>query len=684
MKMRADRPIAQEDEDLLARGPIVTQLATWVRAAPTQEGFVIGLTGRWGSGKTSVLNLLASELEGEATIVRFEPWLFSSADQLVGRFFDEISRQLVSGSLKKVGRRLARYGAAVSPAAQLVVGPAGQLLAAPGRIVDASEPSASTQRRDLRAALLKKQTRIVVMVDDIDRLRPDETMEVLRLVKLVADLPGVVYVLPYDRQRVEAAASSAFSLVATGETTERTSGREYLEKIVQVSLSLPPITADRLALITSQWIREALEGVDVVAWDATTWPAIAAAVNGYIESLRDASRLANVLPASLRLCGTEVASTDVVGLAAIRVFDPDVHDSLATISPILTGDAMRMSDFTLKQEDRDARDQAVIDAVLTGDSKSDATKTVLRALFPAAAHLLGAHRGACPPDAQTRKRVAARPVLDRYVHLALPAHQAPAELVETVLKALTNAGDLQSMLQEVDDAQLPDLLGRLRVRLDETQDIEVVEVSAVLMSQIPRMPKSERDWPNLESRNVLWVVEELVATIAERETRLEAARAIIASAPTLSLVAELITCFKTPEDNPSERPELDLLPAEEVAQLETDLASRAINASDDTWTEEAHPLWLANLVRTTHGQTAAFDLFERPAVLIASLTRVGRRPFRGALLLDLESIVELAGPKVIRLLERLASSEQLPGGLKSDLQAALADRRQGTAAPADP
>jgi predicted KAP-like P-loop ATPase len=254
-----DRPIVANEQDLLGRQQLVARLADWVREAPLEEGFVIGLTGPWGSGKTSVLNLLEESLEPEAIVVWFEPWLFSDADQLVTRFFDELSAQLKGDGAKrlcKLGTRMADYGAALSPAASVVLGPAGQIAGAPKQLASMQAASASAKRREIRAALQKRPQRIVVLIDDLDRLDPHEVGEVLRLVKLVADLPGIVHVLSYDRPRVE----RALELLCIDD------GNAYLQKIVQASMGVPPIPRDQLRTMSMDWLQQALGERDLVAW----------------------------------------------------------------------------------------------------------------------------------------------------------------------------------------------------------------------------------------------------------------------------------------------------------------------------------------------------------------------------------------------------------------------------------
>ena len=194
---------------MLERGALVSQLARWVANAPMDGGFVVGLTGPWGSGKTSVLGLLAEQLDGEdVTVVWFEPWLFSDADQLVTRFFDEVAGQLKGTRIPRLTRiagRMAEYGAALSPGASALLGPAGQLLGLARELKPLLEKSTHQRRLELQRALRAARRRVVVLIDDMDRLDAREVREILRLVKLVADLPGVVHVLSYDRARVEQA-----------------------------------------------------------------------------------------------------------------------------------------------------------------------------------------------------------------------------------------------------------------------------------------------------------------------------------------------------------------------------------------------------------------------------------------------------------------------------------------------
>lgn len=204
--LSSDQPIREPDEDLLGRGPLVEILKDEIRAAPTSDGFVMALTTPWGEGKTSILNLIARGMGDEAVVIRFNPWLFSDTEALVVRFFGELGAQVQKDqSLRRVGKQLLPYGQTVAPLGALLLGPAanaaGQSLAA---LAALGTRSVMDERERLREALvLLRERRLLVLIDDIDRLHQGEILDVLRLVKLVGDLPYVTYLLAFDRPYVE-------------------------------------------------------------------------------------------------------------------------------------------------------------------------------------------------------------------------------------------------------------------------------------------------------------------------------------------------------------------------------------------------------------------------------------------------------------------------------------------------
>ena len=178
---KGDAPITSLAEDRLGRVAFAKALAAEVLVAPVTSGYVMGLTGPWGSGKTSILNMTVDALDGDALVVQFNPWMFSGTEALVSSFFDEIGKQLggADSRLKGLADKLSLYGHLLSPLASFVG--AGNAVSAAADVMQqlASRPSIQQQRAELREQLAKLDRRLVVVVDDVDRLRPEEILDVI-------------------------------------------------------------------------------------------------------------------------------------------------------------------------------------------------------------------------------------------------------------------------------------------------------------------------------------------------------------------------------------------------------------------------------------------------------------------------------------------------------------------------
>ncbi len=225
-QVNPDRPISRPGDDLLDRMPLARALALQAVTQPHNEGFVMGVSGPWGSGKTSVLNLMTNAIEARsaAHVLRFDPWMFSSSEELVMRFLREMAKQMIQEPrLKGVADQIASYAEVLAPLAVLAPGPwLAPVIAASGRARGLwyrrkKTPSALEQRDRVREALLEltsgSLSSSMTSIGYKSRAR-----DVVRLVKLVGDFPNTTYVLAYDQRRIAA---------ALGDTEHE--GNEFLE-----------------------------------------------------------------------------------------------------------------------------------------------------------------------------------------------------------------------------------------------------------------------------------------------------------------------------------------------------------------------------------------------------------------------------------------------------------------------
>jgi predicted KAP-like P-loop ATPase len=211
-----ERPIETEAQDRFGRAAFVRRVATGLigRDGKKARGVVVGVVGAWGSGKSSVLNLLAADLaqrEPKPVLVRFDPWLISGRDDLVLALLAEMHAALAAapGLKEKAGQFLD----AASPYISVLGRLGGAFVPGFSNTVDKGVevirermkgPSGLQELKSAVARTLQDvPVPVVVLIDELDRLRDDEVRTVAQLVRAVADFPHVSYVLAYDQRRVE-------------------------------------------------------------------------------------------------------------------------------------------------------------------------------------------------------------------------------------------------------------------------------------------------------------------------------------------------------------------------------------------------------------------------------------------------------------------------------------------------
>lgn len=496
--LTADAPIDSSAEDELGRHTFAKIVANEIALAPAPRGFVIGITGPWGVGKTSMLHLVENELmDGQQPplIIRFNPWLVSGSEQLLRQFISELSTQVsenprAPSDLKSIGETLLRYGEAIRPLSIVpVVGSWAARMAAAASVLRAARPKSEQReksvlalRKELDSLLSKTKHRLVVMVDDVDRLLPHEIQEVLRTVRTIADFPNTVYVLAYDRRRIEEALE--------GENPEHREdvGRGYLEKIVQISHEVPPPRdADLRRIITSS-LDLALTEVEIRPSDADYWTNVFhTIVQPLIRTIRDAKRYANSVGIAARLLGREVSRVDIMAMEAVRIFLPDVFSLLPAATEALTEPAPPMGHSNSSKEKR--LQQQVEELLAAAGDHRLVMEEVCKRVFPLShRHIGGAQYG---PDFMGRwrkeRRVAVKDVLQLYIEQRLPDDAVETQEIEAVTAMLEDPERLSSLLNGLSKERLVRVLERLE-DYEEDLTTEAVEAALpVLLSFYPQL-----------------------------------------------------------------------------------------------------------------------------------------------------------------------------------------------------
>ena len=534
----ADRPIEVREQDRLGRRSFAEAIARQVRAVPAKHGFTIAVVGEWGSGKTSVLNMVAETLEADvdAAVLRFNPWLFGSANDLVTRFFRELSVQLGQGQserLKNVAKALSSLGQSLVPLSP-VTGTtwAAKLLA---KLTDhwTKPPSLHDKRDSLREALAASDSRVVVLIDDIDRLEASETREIMRLVRLTSDLPSVVFLLAFDRRHV------ARSL---GEN--EIEGRQYLDKIVQVSYDLPNVREAILPGMLLPWLDELIRGRDLAQLDQDVWGRVFYdVIKPLLGNLRDVKRYLYSLPVTLDTIGQEVALADLLGLEALRILRPSGFDELRAHAECLvhseSGPRLWMT-----EEARNREIKEKLSAMLErAEGERGVLGSVLEILFPATQGFFG--RSSYGPnwigDWRKQRRVACEEVLRIYLQAGLDEGTIPSHEVQDLVEALTDEKKLMRLLDALDEKRFETALERLE---DFERDFPVAAAPIavpVLVNRMGRLSTHSVGMFGLSPRfKVTRVVLRLLKRIEDPEDLMSSMSAMLGKVDTLSGWFELI------------------------------------------------------------------------------------------------------------------------------------------------
>ena len=495
----ADRPIECREQDLLSRRFFADAIAEQARAVPAKHGFTIAVVGEWGSGKTSVLNMVSETLEADGAacaVVRFNPWLFGSADDLVTRFFRELSAQLGqsrSEGLKDVAKALSSLGQFLAPLSPVP----GTAVAV--KLLDKltnrwnKPPTLHDKRGHLRKALAASESRVVVLIDDIDRLEASETRKLMRLVRLTSDLPNVVFLLAFDRRHV-----------ARSLGDDEAEGGQYLDKIVQLNYNIPTFRETVLSGVLLPWLNELIEGRDVLQIDQEVWGRIYyEVIRRLLGNLRDVKRFLYSLPVTLDTLGQEVALADLLGLEALRVLRPSMFNTLKAHADCLVHSESG-SRLLMPEDVRNSEINEELSAMLDGaEEERDVLNSVLEIIFPATQGFLG--RSSYGPGWigtwRKQRRVACEEVLRIYLQGGLEEGALQSHEIRDLMEALTDERELSRLLDTLDPQRFEGALDRL-ADFEKDFPVEAIPTAVpVLLNRISRLSRHTTSFLGLPPRS---------------------------------------------------------------------------------------------------------------------------------------------------------------------------------------
>ena len=485
----ADKPIQNFKEDVLNRSRIARSFAQQIRELDATEGLVVGVLGAWGSGKTSLINLARDEFEqANIPVLDFNPWMFSGTEQLVESFFTELSAQLkMRSNLAEVGKNLESYGEIFAnmkwlPLVGSWIEEGHKATKTLGKLLQQRKEGIAGRRKKLEKALTDLDKPILVVLDDIDRLSTPEIRNIFKLVRLTASFPNIIYLLAFDRIRVEQALSE-----------DGVPGRDYLEKILQVALDLPAIPNYVLTKQIAYSIDKALDDIqNPGAFHKDVWSDVfMEIIKPLIRNMRDVRRYSSTIRGTVVSLEGQVALADVLSLEAIRVFLPDVFRQLHPTVEGLTEPSKLSAGSSCELPHLKKQIDDLID--IAGD-KSEVVKAMIDRLFPASKrHIGGSHYGPEWRDQWLReRRVAHTYILRFYLERVVGEGLQAFTEAEQAWRVMNDYNALNQHLRSLDMERLEDVISSLEAYEEEFAPDHVVPTTIVLLNLLPELPERPR------------------------------------------------------------------------------------------------------------------------------------------------------------------------------------------------
>ena len=250
--MDPDKVIDNKNEDLLNRNELAISLANTILNYELSNPITIGIYGSWGSEKSSLLKLTENILEKEdVLIIRFEPWFFSTQDNLYLQFF----KLLISKLKDRENNKVSLFESKITPHRRIFEKPNSPLQDYFNYIKNPSNKlnnddlfySLNNTHLETYGSLIyhKKQcekyfenisSKIIVIIDDIDRLTNNEIPQIFSLVKSLANFKHFIYILSFDKEIV----SKSLNDVNLDDHDK------FIDKIIQIPISMPKISESKM------------------------------------------------------------------------------------------------------------------------------------------------------------------------------------------------------------------------------------------------------------------------------------------------------------------------------------------------------------------------------------------------------------------------------------------------------
>ncbi|GJL56598.1 MAG: NTPase [Nitrospirales bacterium] len=340
-------------------------------------------------------------------------------------------QEKVKDLVPNLGKKLLQAGPIISSA--LALTPAGPLAALTGQSLDFAKrffPEEDTLEKTfqkLSEILEREKRRFVIIVDDIDRLSPDEALAIFRVVKSVGRLPNVMYLLVFDRELAEKAIKERYP----------SEGPHFLEKIIQASVEVPvPLRTDlnHAVLMSIEKICGPLDESKKTRILNSFYDVVAP----YINTPRHVVRFQNAISVSWPAIANEISLADFIALETLRLYEPSLFQAIRSNKSKLCG--------LDSQNNPRAENKFLSFLDDVHENKKDTAKLALQRLFPRMEDINYVEGFLKKWDAE--RRVCIEKHFDTYFRLSLSSEALSIKRIDEIIEHIDEPDYVHEIFRE--------------------------------------------------------------------------------------------------------------------------------------------------------------------------------------------------------------------------------------------
>ena len=359
MEFYSDAPITSKNEDTLDRDKFAKNLANAIQSVSADESLSLGLIGKWGTGKSSIINLTKNHFDDDNLIViEFNPWHFSTQNNLYQQFFNLISSEIekrefgdklwikkkfaqikqqydklpkVTRENKKITQYVKEKFYSLHELRNSDVINAYYNQIKSNSLVNFNAPgigysynfddslkeynSVSYLKTKCEEYFQDLGYKFLIIIDDIDRMNSVEIEQIFILVKSLANFPNFIYLLSFDKEVV----------VNSLNNVPKDFRNDFIEKIIQIPIVVPEISdyslnnyiQHEIKELYYEYLKDNFRGED-------EFKKVSHIIGYFIKNIRDLKRYMNAIEFySTFMC--ELNINDMFILIAIHTFEYEIY-----------------------------------------------------------------------------------------------------------------------------------------------------------------------------------------------------------------------------------------------------------------------------------------------------------------------------------------------------------------------